>query len=271
MPTNTPNRAAARAGLLADALDCLSFNLHYRALRVADVAVPQEPAQRAALRRGLCRVLMYNVTLRKLILQGTALRGLVRDAGHALALNAQPLLSRLDMSGCGLTEADTRGLQAGLARAWYGGSVACESLAVARNPDVPLTAWDKLWSVLVDPASWSHWPTASPPPPPPRLVNMRHLDVRGTTAAGLGFARCEACSGLSWADRAPASTRVSPRSRSLTRRCVCSSVPSYEARSFRAHCTRTRGRWSACCCTRGSATCARWSGNGRSPFPISAC
>lgn len=189
VPTNTPNRAAARAGLLADALECLSFNLHYRALRVADIAAPQEPAPRAALRHGLCRVLMYNVTLRKLILQGTALRGLVRDAGHALALNAQPLLSRLDMSGCGLTEADTRGLQAGLARAWYGGSVACESLAVACNPDVPLTAWDKLWSMLVDPASWSHWPTASPPPPPPRLVNMRHLDVRGTTAAGLGFAR----------------------------------------------------------------------------------
>ncbi len=100
-------------------------------------------------------------------------------------LKAQPLISRINFSGCQLTGDDFHGLLRGLSRIWCGGTALAEVIRIARNPDIPFAAWDAFFRVLIDPSTLSSWPQSTPPPP--NLSFLQELDVRRTKAIGPGL------------------------------------------------------------------------------------
>ena len=102
-----------------------------------------------------------------------------------LSLIAQPLISRINFSGCYLTGDDLHGLLRGIARIWCGGTALAEVIRMARNPDIPSKAWDTFFRTFVDPSTLSSWPQS--PPPAPNLSFLQELDVRRTRAIGPGL------------------------------------------------------------------------------------
>jgi len=180
--------------LALDAVEkCLPFNLIIRKLEVLNITSPLERIQTA-----LSRLLQFNVTLVELNLRGTVLKGMGKNLGRALATNIQPLLARINLEDCSLTQDDVDGLvTTGLARVWCGGSALPECIRISSttalsnepfgigSPDnhsqapQPLN-WDILYNILLDSTqSFANYPTMQQPPPP-SLSFLQVLDVRGT-------------------------------------------------------------------------------------------
>eukprot|EP00531_Pseudo-nitzschia_arenysensis_P009088 CAMPEP_0116146926 /NCGR_PEP_ID=MMETSP0329-20121206/17445_1 /TAXON_ID=697910 /ORGANISM="Pseudo-nitzschia arenysensis, Strain B593" /LENGTH=1715 /DNA_ID=CAMNT_0003642747 /DNA_START=204 /DNA_END=5348 /DNA_ORIENTATION=- len=167
-------------------LNALSFNLVFRKLELARARFDRKDRERLLkYKNALGRALLYNVTLREVDFEMTNLCEFGETIGNAWALNAQPLISRVNFSGCQLTGDDFHGLLRGLSRIWCGGTALAEVIKMARNPDIPFAAWDAFFRVLVDPSTLSSWPQS--PPPPPNLSFLQELDVRRTKAVGPGL------------------------------------------------------------------------------------
>jgi hypothetical protein len=103
----------------------------------------------------------------------------------AFFLPVQPLISRINFSGCKLTGDDLHGLLHGLARIWCGGTALAEVIRMANNPFIPTKTWDVFFRAFANPSTLSSWPQA--PPPPPNLSFLQELDIRGTKAVGPGL------------------------------------------------------------------------------------
>jgi len=175
---------SVRSSLVLDALSCLPFNLVFRTLSIRNLRLDgADETFPSRFGRDLSRVFLYNVTLREIDLSGTNLSGLGETLGEGLAMNIQPLISRLDVSNSRLSDRDLRGLIPGLARLWCGGSAWPEYINFADNPSVVPPSWDVLFDALADPSTFPFWPNAAVPPPPPNLAYLQSLDLRGTTAA----------------------------------------------------------------------------------------
>mmetsp|Transcript_44962 Transcript_44962/g.50846 ORF Transcript_44962/g.50846 Transcript_44962/m.50846 type:complete len:848 (-) Transcript_44962:3-2546(-) len=163
-------------------LNALTFNLVFRKLKLTDTDIQSNPA----LRNALSRTLLYNVTLREVDFNSSNLTGLGESIGNALAMNAQPLISRVNFSNCQLTDGDLRGLLHGLARIWCGGTALAESICVAKNMNISTKTWDLFFETFVDPSTLSSaWPQNTPPPP--NLSFLQELDLRDTKAIGPGL------------------------------------------------------------------------------------
>lgn len=173
------------AELVLAGLNALSFNLVFRKLKLPKID-RRNLDLLCSYRNALGRALMYNVSLREVDFDLTVLTGFGETIGYAWAMNAQPLVSRINFSGCRLTENDLLGLLRGLARIWCGGTALAESIRMANNLDISTKVWDIFFQTFLDPSSlWSGWPQKSPPPP--TLSFLQELDIRDTKAVGPGL------------------------------------------------------------------------------------
>ena len=179
--------------LVEHCINALAFNLVVRNIKIVDFKIDglNAPAdRRMAVERfayALAKLFLYNVTLREIDFTSTNLQGLGEIIGRSLAMNAQPLISRVNFCDCHLTGRDLRGLLPGLARIWCGGTAFAESWIFSGNISIPTTTWDLFFSTFVDPSSLPFWPQQ--PPPPPNLAFLQELDVSDTAAIGPGLAR----------------------------------------------------------------------------------
>mmetsp|Transcript_33706 Transcript_33706/g.70870 ORF Transcript_33706/g.70870 Transcript_33706/m.70870 type:complete len:1720 (+) Transcript_33706:221-5380(+) len=187
-PNASNATAKVQVGMMVDALilaglRALSFNLVLRKLKLSGYGIGEK--NRLLFRSALGQALLYNVTLREVDFEYTVLTDLGEMIGVAWAMNAQPLISRVNFSNCKLNGKDIEGLRNGLARIWCGGTALAESIKLANNPSVPAKAWEEFFLAFVDPSTCGHWPRA--PPPLPNLSFLQELDVRGTHAIGPGL------------------------------------------------------------------------------------
>jgi len=195
--------------LVLAGLNALTFNLGFRQLKLSNferknttgpppklfTSASKQDFPTAAFRNTLARMLLYNVTLRDVDFQSTDLGGFGQSLGGAWAMNAQPLISRINFSNCKLTGDDLRGLLHGLARIWCGGTALAESIRMANNPQIPTEIWDVFFRAFIHPSTLMTWPQN--PPPPPNLSFLQELDIRGTCAVGPGlFQFAEKLTGL---------------------------------------------------------------------------
>jgi len=171
--------------LVLHGLWALAFNLVFRKLKLSNIEVTTKNA--TAFRDAVSRLILYNVTLREVDFSFTNLKGLGDAIGKSWAMNAQPLISRIDFSNCNLTGRDLRGLLPGLARIWCGGTALAESIVFAGNPEIPTATWDLFFQTFVRPSILSFWP--SNPPPPPNLAFLQQLDISDTQAVGPGLVK----------------------------------------------------------------------------------
>jgi hypothetical protein len=172
--------------LIHHGLSALAFNLVYRSLALSNWKIPPEATLQ--FQESLSKALLYNVTLREIDFSGTPLTGLGESMGKSLAMNAQPLISRINLADCALTTRDLRGLLPGLARVWCGGTTALvESIVMATNMEISAPTWDLFFMAFVDPSTIPFWPHA--PPPPPNLGFLQELDISKTKAVGPSLVR----------------------------------------------------------------------------------
>jgi len=187
-PTNANVNAKNQVGMMPEVLilaglRALSFNLVLRKLTLSGYR--NDNKNKSLFRSALGQALLYNVTLREVNFESSVLTDLGEMIGVAWAMNAQPLISRVNFSNCKLNGKDLEGLRNGLARIWCGGTALAESIKLANNPSVPAKAWEEFFLAFVDPSTCGYWPRA--PPPPPNLSFLQELDVRGTHAIGPGL------------------------------------------------------------------------------------
>jgi hypothetical protein len=179
-----PKEAGLQDELVLAGLNALSFNLVFRKLKLAKIGA-RDPSHLSTIRNALGRTLLYNVTLREVDFESAHMSGFGETIGNAWAMNVQPLISRINFSGCGLTNNDMNGLLRGLARIWCGGMALAEVIRMANNPNVSTENWDVFFRTFVDPSTLSSWPQQ--PPPPANLSFLQELDVRDTNAVGPGL------------------------------------------------------------------------------------
>ena len=146
-----------------DVLDCLTFNLIVRdvTFRVKDDNI-LPPA----------RLLLYNVTLRSLNLNGSDLSHNQYLLGNALAENAQPILNKIILDNCSLTDEGILQWLPGLVRMWgSGGSSYPLHFSVANNSKVSAATWDRLFQSLTERRGEA---------PAPVMQFWQYLNVTGT-------------------------------------------------------------------------------------------
>jgi len=175
--------------LVLAGLNALSFNLVFRKLKLSNIESGNKKripvSLRNIFRNTLARTLLYNVTLREVDFECLDFNGFGESLGNAWAMNAQPLISRVNFSSCNLTGDDLRGLLHGFARIWCGGTALAESLCMANNLNIPTMVWDVFFQAFVNPSTLSTWPQN--PPPPPNLSFLQELDIAETNAIGPGL------------------------------------------------------------------------------------